>query len=143
VRRATLSVALLVLAWSGAALLAAPQKDAPKAVTQAAETPTQFYLRYRNAVLDARSIEDVIAFWRKEMVDEFKQFPPDQRVDLDALKRMYGMHKDVRVTAETAGETGATLSLEAVGPQQKRVTGTAYLSKENGQWKLFGQEAWQ
>jgi hypothetical protein len=31
----------------------------------------------------------------------------------------------------------------AAGLEQKRLTGTAYLTKENEQWKLFGQEAWQ
>ena len=142
-RRAILSVALLALISSGPVVLAAPQQDATKAAAQTEETPTQFYLRYCKAVPDAKSMEDVMTFWRKEMVAEFMQYPPDQRVNLDAIKQMYGRLKDVKVTAETAGATGATLSLEAVGPEQKRMTGTAYLVKENGQWKLFGQEAWR
>ena len=143
VRRAILSVAVLALVYSGPALLATSGQDPTKAPGPTDETPTQFYMRYLKGVVEAKSVEDVLAFWRTEMVNEFKQAPPDQRVDLDGLKRMYGMRKDVKVTGETLGATGATLSLEAVGPDQKRMTGTAYLVKEKGQWKLFGQETWQ
>ena len=63
--------------------------------------------------------------------------------DLAGVKRIYGMLRTVRVTDETVAATGATLSLDAIGPEQKRMTGTAYLVKENGQWKLFGQEEWK
>jgi hypothetical protein len=143
VRCAILSVAVLALVCSGPALLATSGQDPTNAPGPTAETPTQFYIRYLKAVMDAKSVEDVLALWRTELVNEFKQAPADQRVDLDGLKRMYGMRKDVKVTGETLGATGATLSLEAVGPDQKRMTGTAYLVKEKGQWKLFGQETWQ
>ena len=142
-RRARLSIALLVLVCSGPVMLAAPRQDAAKTAAETTETPTQFYLRYCKAVPDAKSMEEVMAFWRKDMVAEFLRYPPDQRVDINGIKQMYARFKDVKVTAETRGETGATLSLAAVGPEQKPMTGTVYLVKEDGGWKLFGQEAWQ
>ena len=142
-RRARLSIALLVLVCGGPVGLAARPQNATKAPAETTETPTQFYLRYCKAVPDARSMEELMAFWRKDMVADFLRYPPDQRVDINGIKQMYARFKDVRVTAETRGATGATLSLAAVGPEQKPMTGTAYLVQENGEWKLFGQEAWQ
>ena len=50
----------------------------------------EFYLRYREAVLNATAMDDVLMFWRTEMVNEFKQAPPDQRADVDGIKRIYG-----------------------------------------------------
>jgi hypothetical protein len=142
-RRAILTVAVLTIIQAGPATLALPKQDAPKPSVQAPETPTQFYMRYRKAVLNATAMDDVLAFWRTEMVNEFKQAPPDQRADLEGVKRIYGMLREVRVTDETVAATGATLSLDALGPEQKHMTGTAYLVKENGQWKLFVQEEWK
>jgi hypothetical protein len=142
-RRARLSVALLVLVCCGPVVLAAPRQNTTKAPAETTETPTQFYLRYCKAVSDARSMEEVMAFWQKDMAADFLRYPPDQRVDINGIKHMYARFKDVKVTAETRGATGATLSLEPVGPEQKPMTGTVYLVKENGEWKLFGQEAWQ
>jgi hypothetical protein len=49
------------------------------------------------------------------------------------------------VTHETltgSAATAATLGLEGTGRDQKTVTGTVYLVKENGSWKLFGPEDW-
>jgi hypothetical protein len=51
----------------------------------------------------------------------------------------------VKVTRETltgSPATGATLRLEGTGRDQKTVTGTVYLVKENGAWKLLGPEDW-
>jgi hypothetical protein len=141
-RRAILTVVVLTIVHGSPAMLALPKQDAAKPSVHAAETPTQFYIRYRKAVLNATAMDDVLAFWRTELVNEFKQTPPDQRADLGGVKRIYGMLRDVRVTGETVAATGATLSLAAIGPEQKQMTGTAYLVKENGQWKLFEQEEW-
>ena len=121
---------------------AAPQAPAP--ATAPTETPSQFYLRYRSAVLKATDLDQVLAFWRTEMVNEFKQAPPDQRADLDGIKRIYGMLSDVKVVTELVGTVGgATVTLEGTTPDQKKMAGTAYLVKENGAWKLFGQESWR
>jgi len=122
---------------------AAEQPDRPTAATPATETPSDFYLRYRAAVLSATSLDEVLAFWQAKAVDEFKQAPPDQRVDLAAMKRMYTRMVDVKVTEETAGASGATLKLAGTTSDQKTMTGTVYLVKEGGGWKVFGPETWQ
>src|SRR4051794_26754146 len=90
----------------------------------ATETPSQFYVRYRAAVLNATKLDDVLAFWRTAMVDEFKQAPPDQRADLAAMKRIYARMTDVKVTGETVGTSGgATVTLAGTSSDQKTMTG--------------------
>jgi hypothetical protein len=128
-------------------LLAGPgfaaQAPKPKPSPAAAETPSQFYLRYRGAVQNATTLDEVLTYWRSEMADDFKQRPPEQRADLAALKRIYGMVSDVTVAGETVGQSGgATVTLKGTR-DQKQMTGTAYLVKQNGEWKLFGPEGWE
>jgi hypothetical protein len=130
----------LLFAASG---FAAQQDTTPKPPVSAAETPSQFYLRYRAAVQNAATLEDVIAYWRAEVASQFMQAPPDQRVDLAALKRIYGRVTDVTIAEETVGQSGgATVTMKGTR-EQKPVTGTAYLVKQNGEWKVFGPEGWE
>ncbi len=140
-KRTIAMVVVLTINHGIAAAFALPQ-SATESSARAPETPTQLYVRYRQAVLDATSMDDVLKFWRAKLVSEYKQAPPEERADLFGVKRVYGRVSDVRVTDETVGASGATLSLSGVGPQQKQITGTAYLVMEDGHWKLFGQEAW-
>jgi len=121
----------------------AQQSERPTTGTPAKEKPSDFYLRYRAAVLSAATMDDVLAFWRAQAVDEFKQAPPDQRVDLATMKRIYTTMADVKVTEETLGASGATLKLVVTTSDQKTKTGTVYLVNEGGQWRIFGLETWQ
>ena len=111
------------------------------------ETATQFYLRYRAAAANATSVDEVLAFWSDDVVNEFKSAPPDQRVDLAGIKRMIGMASDVTVVRETVstgpGTSDALLSLEGIGPDQKKVTATAHLVTKEGAWKLAEPEQWK
>jgi hypothetical protein len=124
-------------------LLQAPQPTpAPSS-----ETATQFYLRYRAAVATATSVDDVLTFWSTDAANEYKSAPPDQRVDLALIKRMNGMVSGVTVTREVVstgpGSTDAILSLEGIGRDQNKVTGTARLVKNEGAWKLAEPEHWK
>ena len=69
--------------------------QAPSQPTKASgpppETATQFYLRYRAATTKPTSVDEVLAFWAEDVVNEYKSAPPDQRVDLAGIKRMIGM----------------------------------------------------
>ena len=61
----------------GATMLVAQHTAAPKPTTGRAETPSQFYLRYRSAVQSASNLDDVTRFWQKSLVAEFKvRFSP-------------------------------------------------------------------
>jgi hypothetical protein len=140
----TFPLAVLVgIILVSAGLAMARQQTQREPSPSAAETPSHFYMRYRAAVLKATTLDEVLAFWRTELVNEFMQAPPDQRADLSAIQRMYGMMTDVKAVDEMIGQSGgATVTLEGTR-NQKKMTGTAYLVKQNGEWKLFGPERWE
>jgi hypothetical protein len=118
------------------------QAQAPPIPRSDNETGMQFYTRYLAAIPKATKIDEVLAFWGADLVKEFNEAPPEERADLDGMKRFYSMVTSVTVVKETSGAPGATLTLEGVGRDGKKITGTAYLIKENGAWKLFDQESW-
>ncbi len=121
----------------------AQQAERPATDPPPKEKPSEFYLRYRAAVPNATTMDELLAFWRAQAVSEFKAAPPDQRVDLATMKRAYTMVADVKVTEETYGASGATLKLAGTTSDQKTKTCTVYLVNEGGAWKVFGPELWQ
>ena len=132
---------MLIGAVAGAQQTATPDR----AAGSAAETPSQFYLRYRTAVQSASSVDEVTRFWQKSLVTEFTQAPPDQRADLSAIKRGYGMLTDVSVVSVSmaSGGASATLTLAGKTVEGKTKSGTASLVREDGEWKVAGPEDWQ
>jgi len=129
----------------GATMLVAQHTAAPKPTTGRAETPSQFYLRYRSAVQSASNLDDVTRFWQKSLVAEFKQAPADQRADLPAFKRMYGMLSDVSVVSVSIAPGGSTATIKLSGKTADGTTisGTAFVVREDGGWKLGAPEDWQ
>jgi hypothetical protein len=132
------------LASAAAMLLAAVVSALPQAAPATTETATQFYLRYRTVVANATTVDEVIALWPAETAQEFNAAPPDQRVDLAAIKRGYAMMSGVRVTQEASSPDGArvTLSLEGTGKDGRKVTGKVIVVKEKGGWKVSGPDEW-
>ena len=101
------------------------------------ETAAQFYLRYRQAALDARSIDQVLAFWTADAVEQFAMEPEAARTQtLGMVKGLYAATTDVRAVQETATPAGAMLSLEGLDRDKKPVTSTVEIVKENGAWKV-------
>ncbi len=131
---------VLALVMSVSAAVFGDVQRAPAA--SAAETGSAFYSRYQAAITKATGLDDVMAFWSADLIKQFNAAPADQRVDLGAMKRIYRMISGVRVVKETAGSTGATLDLEGVNADGRKVTGSVYLLKENGAWKIFSPETW-
>jgi hypothetical protein len=111
----------------------------------ATETPSQFYLRYRSAVQNANSLDEVTKFWQKSLAAEFNQAPPDQRVDLAAMKRMYAKHSDVTVVGVSIGAGGSTATMKLTGKTAdgKTTSGAVSVVQENGSWKVAAPEEWQ
>lgn len=139
--RAFLPICLIVFAGVGGAQQSAPSKQ--PAVP--AETPSQFYLRYRSAVQNASNLDDVTKFWQHSLVAEFKQAPPEQRADLAGFKRMYSMLSDVTVVSmsiDTGGST-ATIKLAGKTADGKTLNGAASFVQEDGGWKLAAPEEWK
>ena len=101
------------------------------------ETATEFYQRWRSAAVNAKSVDEITAFWSAETIDQFNMEPDAARAEtLTMVKRFYSMHTDVKVVKETATPSGATLSLEALDRDGKPVVGSVDVVKETGACKM-------
>jgi hypothetical protein len=132
-----LSIAVAIVSLVTGSALA--QQNRPAATPGSA---TQFYERYRVAVPNAKTVDDVLAFWTTEVASEFRSAPADQRVSLADMKRMYAMVTGVKVVKEAVASPSATLSLEGLSPDHKMITGTVQLVMEANGWRVSGPEAW-
>ena len=144
-RRPLLGAFLAMCVLQAGIAAAAQQTAAPSpARGNTTETPSQFYSRYRSAVQNAKSLDEVTKFWQQSLAAEFNQAPPDQRVDLAALKRLYGKVSDVNVVSVSIAPGGSTATMKLTGTAAdgKRMNGTASLVQEGGEWKLAAQEDW-
>jgi hypothetical protein len=142
-RLASVLAAALVAAAPIASFAAAVHLRPPQ--TQPSETASQFYLRWRAAALNAKSIDEVTPFWTSDMIGEFNMEPDSAKAGtLPMIKRFYAMQIDVRVVKETATPTGATLALEALDREKKPIVASVDVVKENGAWKMTGAvEQWK
>lgn len=124
---------------------AAVPSSARTPTTQVGETATQFYLRWRSTALNAKSADEITAFWTAEARDQFTMEPDSAKADMPAmLKRFYAMQTDVKVVKETATPAGATLSLEALDRDKKPLVSSIDIVKEKGAWKMTGAvEQWK
>jgi hypothetical protein len=140
--RAFLAMCLVLI---GAAAGAQQTATVKRPAGSPTETPAQFYFRYRTAVQNASSLDEVTRFWQKSLVTEFMQAPPDQRADLAAFKRMYGMLSDVSLVSVSSASDGssATVSLAGKTADGTTISGTASLVREGGGWRLAAPEVWQ
>ena len=127
------------------AVVGARQAAPPKQPAGPQETPSQFYSRYRSAIQNAKSLDEVTKFWQRSLAAEFNQAPPDQRVDLAGLQRLYGKVSDVNVVSVSIAPGGSTATMKLTGrtADGKTMSGTAAFVQEEGSWKLAAQEDWQ
>jgi hypothetical protein len=105
------------------------------------QTASEFYMSYRTAFDKAKKIEDLFPFMAKKNIDQVTQTPAGQRAKMFEMMKMMGSITDVKVLKETKSATGATLEVEALGPDKKKTKGTIEVVKEGGAWKL-GDESW-
>ncbi len=133
--RAHASALLLTLAFVSAvpARSSATHPQTPATT----ETASQFYLRFRNVVMTAKSVDEITAFWTTDTKNEFNMEPESAKADtLPMAKRFYGMQTGVKVVKETATPTGATLSLEGVDQNKLPIVSSVDVVKENGAWRM-------
>jgi hypothetical protein len=124
---------------SAVAVFGAPASSpaAPAVQGVTGETAAQFYLRWRSAAVNAKSMADITPFWTAETVDEFNMEPESAKADtLPMIKRFFAEQTDVRVVKETPTPNGVTLALEGKDAGQKPVAATVDVVKEKGAWKM-------
>jgi hypothetical protein len=113
----------------------------PVAAQKAAQTPTQFYMEYRDAWLKAKSIDPIIPYLGKDSRAEIEATPKDKRQMMFDMMKMMGNMTNVKVVKETKQGDGYMLDLTATSPEKKPMKGTAEIVMEGGAMKLK-KESW-
>ena len=111
------------------------------AAAPADQTASQFYLAYRAAFDKAKSIDELLPFMAKKNVEQVKATPEAQRAQMFGMIKEMGALTNVKIVKEAKSGDGATLSVEARGPDKAKTSGTIEILKEGGAWKL-GKESW-
>jgi len=129
---------ILAAAMVAAALVSGPGATAASAGDQ---TASQFYMEYRAAFDKAKSVEDLMPYMAKATVEQMKATPEEERTMMFEMVKEMGALTDVKIVKETKSDTGATLDVDAVGPDKAKTKGTITIVKEDGAWKI-AKESW-
>jgi hypothetical protein len=129
--------------WSCCLVLLAVVAPALQAQTPAvpAKSASQFYLEYRAAFEKAQKVEEVLPFLAASNRKQIEDTPAADRVEMFELLKMFDTMTNVKVTKEDRTGAGATLTVEGVGDEKKKATGTVRIVREGGAWKI-GEEKW-
>ena len=133
----TRRTAVLVVAASLAAL--APR---PTLAQKADQTASQFFLAYRAAFDKAKTIDELLPYLAKQNADQVKSTPAAERAQMFQMMKELGKLTNVKVLKEAKAGDGVSLTVEGIGPDGKKTTGTVEILKEGGAWKV-GNEDWQ
>lgn len=106
-----------------------------------AKTPTQAYLDYREAVIKAKTLSEVLPHVSGAYRGMLEARPKkDQPVWLERLKESANM-KDLKITKETIDGDKCTLEGTATSARGNALKGKVLLVREGGAWKL-DEEFW-
>jgi hypothetical protein len=115
----------------------------PAAFAQtAAQTPTQFYMEYRDAWATAKSIDALLPYLSKDGRREIEATPPDKRQMMFQMMKMMGNMSNVKVVKETRQGDSYLLDLTGTGADKSPLTGSAEIISEGGALKLK-RESWK
>lgn len=115
----------------------------PAALAQnAAPTPTQFYMEYRDAWTKAKSIDALLPYLSKDGRIEIEATPPDKRQMMFEMMKMMGNMSNVKVVKETRQGDSYLLDLAGTAADKSPLTGSAEIINEGGALKLK-RESWK
>ncbi len=110
-------------------------------VAAEAKTPTQAYLDYRETVVKAKTLAEVLPHLSKEYRGMLQSQPKkDEKVWLERLRETAAA-KDMKITKETIDGAKCTLEGTATSARGNKLRGKISLVKEAGAWKL-DEEGW-
>lgn len=112
------------------------------AFAQSQQTGSQFYMKFRTAFDKAQSVDELLPFMAKANRDQIAATPADDKKKMFELMKIMNKLSDVKITKEEKTATGATLTVEGVDGDKKKVNGSVDLVKEQGEWKI-GKESWR
>lgn len=101
--------------------------------------PLEFYKGYLAVLAKARSLDELVPFYVKELADGLRKMPKEMQGNY--LKMNARALTDVKVVKQTVTASKAEYELSARTAAGAATTGRATLVKEGGAWKVE-DEAW-
>lgn len=111
------------------------------AASQATQTASEFYVKYRAVFDKAKAVEELLPYMAKEMKAKVEATPASERKDMFEMIKAMSKMSNMKVVKETKNDQGVMLSVEAVGEDRGKMTGQIQIVKEDGAWKV-GKESW-
>lgn len=107
------------------------------------KTGADFYLAYRVAFDQAKSIDELLPWVAKGRRDQIGKAPAGERKEAFEMIKMFDDRISVKVTKETPSDFGAELLVEGISAESRaRATGIITLVKEGGAWRIE-RENWK
>lgn len=105
------------------------------------QTASEFYTEYRAAFDKAKAIEELFPYMSKGMKSQVEATPAGERPKMFAFVKEMRKMTNVKIVKETKTDNGVTLTVEAVGADNDKMTGQIQILKEDGAWKM-AKESW-
>jgi hypothetical protein len=104
-----------------------------------ASDPLVTYKQYLAVLAKAKSLDELLPYYAKELSEGLKKMPADMRANY--LKMNARTLTDLKVTKQTVTADKAEFEMTAKTATGAVTTGSATLVKEGGAWKI-DDEAW-
>ena len=101
--------------------------------------PLAFYLKYLEVLAKAKTLDDVLPYYTKELRDGLSKMPDEMKANYLKMNRR-GL-KNLKVTKQQIGADQAVFELTALGADGQPASGKVTLAKEGAAWKL-DDDAW-
>lgn len=125
-----------VLALTLLALLALAGNS--EAQTKASD-PLEFYKRYLAVLARAKSLDQLMPYYTRVLVDGLRQMPAEMQANY--IKMNARALTDLKVTKQQVDSSKAVFEMSARTTDGRETTGSATLVKEGDAWKVE-DEAW-
>lgn len=124
-------------------VLAAAVPGVTQTPTSAYKTAGEYYLAYRQAFVNAKTIDELTPWMSKGRRDQIAKETPADRKEMFEMIKMFDDRTNIRVVKESATASGAELQVEGVSAESKeKGTGVITLTKEGTAWRI-DRESWK
>lgn len=106
---------------------------------QASKGPLDSYKAYLEVMATAKSLDDLLPYYTKELRSGLSKMPADMKVSYLQMNRR--VLKDLKVTTENIAESKAEFQLTARNADGQATQGSVTMIKEAGVWKI-DEDAW-
>ena len=101
--------------------------------------PLQFYKGYLAVLAKAKSLDELLPYYTRELVDSLRKMPAEMQANY--IKMNAHALTDLKVTKQQVDSSKAVFEMSAKTADGRETTGSATLVKEDGAWKVE-DESW-